>query len=87
MTTLRGRPAVALLKDGKVLIAGGVNGSTALSSAEIFDPATRTFKLTSDMTRQRLFHSAVSLANGEILISGGSVNGIGIVQGEVLRQN
>jgi Kelch motif len=42
LSTPRGSPAAAPLADGRVLVAGGFDGSSALSSAEIF-AATNTF--------------------------------------------
>jgi hypothetical protein len=42
LSTPRGSPAVAPLPDGRVLVAGGFDGSNALSSAEIY-AATNTF--------------------------------------------
>src|SRR5262245_57879153 len=45
MTTARARHSATLLPDGKVLIAGGARavGQQRLASAEIYNPATRTF--------------------------------------------
>ena len=58
-----------LLKNGKVLIAGGAN------RAEVFDPATRTFSFASgDMGTIRLFATATLLQNGQVLIVGGYDN-------------
>lgn len=55
-----------LLKNGKVLIAGGAN------RAEVFDPATKTFSLANgNMGTTRLFATATLLRNGEVLITGG----------------
>jgi galactose oxidase-like protein len=59
---------------GKVLIAGGFNGSTALASAELYDAATGTFTATGSMTNARENQTATSLNNGQVLIAGG-VNG------------
>lgn len=58
-----------LLKNGKVLIAGGAN------RAEVFDPATNAFSFTSgDMGTIRLFATATLLQNGRVLIVGGYDN-------------
>ena len=43
MTAARADHAAIKLADGRVLIAGGRNGSNTLSTTEIFDPATGTF--------------------------------------------
>ncbi len=65
-----------LLNDGTVLIAGGRDctsgGCTSLSSAEIFNPATGTFSLTTgSMAQARDSASASLLSNGTVLIVGG----------------
>ena len=55
-----------LLNDGKVLIAGGAN------RAEVFDPRTNTFSYASgSFGTTRLFATATSLQNGQVLITGG----------------
>jgi hypothetical protein len=61
-----------LLEDGRVLLAGGYGpGSTTLSAAEIFDPATRTFMTAGSMSVPRSDHVAVRLNDGRVLIMGG----------------
>jgi hypothetical protein len=61
-----------LLSNGKVLMAGGFDGSNVLASAELYDPAAGTFTLTGSMTAPRLAHTAISLSNGQVLIVGGA---------------
>ena len=56
---------------GRILIAGGWNGSAALSSAEIYDPAAGTFSATGSMTTARADHRSIMLFNGKVLITGG----------------
>ena len=52
MVTARSFPGLALLPDGRVLVAGGVQSdqSTVLRSAELFDPATLSFSPTGSMS-------------------------------------
>ena len=64
---------------GLVLVAGGENQSgTALSSAELYNPATGTFESTGSMTTARAFHTATLMTDGplagDVLIAGGIDN-------------
>ncbi|MBB6427469.1 kelch motif-containing protein [Sphingopyxis sp. JAI128] len=65
-----------LLADGRVLIAGGGRPDReprrALASAEIFDPATGRFAAAGNLVQGRYKHGAVRLADGDVLIVGGS---------------
>jgi hypothetical protein len=59
---------------GKVLIAAGVGGvgaGPAFPSAELYDPATGTFKATGDLGQARQLHSASVLPDGKVLLMGG----------------
>ena len=77
MNVPRWGQTTTLLRDGRVLIAGGVNSSsTAVGSvtntAEIYDPATHTFALTNGpMNSARFLHTATLLADGRVLLAGG----------------
>ena len=61
------------LLNGRVLVAGGSYSNTA----ELYDPATRTWLPTGNMISNaaassgRAFHSAVLLTNGQVLVMGG----------------
>ena len=60
---------------GKVLITGGVGGSSFFfkdSSAEIYDPASQEFSLLSSfMNEPRSMHTATLLDDGTVLLAGG----------------
>jgi hypothetical protein len=77
MTTPRADAAAVALRDGRVLICGGtVNGNVGgvLSSAEIYDPAARTFTPTGAMTAAREGATATLLGDGRVLVAGGAQN-------------
>ena len=60
-----------LLSTGKVLIAGGAGTSGAVSSAELFDPATAKFGATGSPTIARIGPAATLVPNGKVLLVGG----------------
>jgi len=76
MTTARESHTSTLLKDGRVLITGGHKDRraniTIYTSAEIYNPASGTFTATGNLTVKRHKHDAVRLADGRVLIVGGS---------------
>ena len=51
---------------------GGVNTSSFLATAEIWDPATMTFQPTGAMGQARFQHAAALLGDGRVLIIGGN---------------
>jgi hypothetical protein len=83
-----------LLADGRVLVTGGENlrvggfvWRNVFETAEIFDPATRTFQPIAAMRSRRASHSATRLQDGRVLIAGGSVGDVysGIVKLDTLE--
>jgi hypothetical protein len=64
-----------LLRDGRVLVAGGHNGMAANDSAELYDPATGFFAPAATMTQPRYGHTATLLSDGTVLLAGGSFGG------------
>ena len=62
------------LADGRVLVAGGGAGTTAFSSAEIYEPATGKWTVTGSMNAARFNPRSVRLADGRVLVVQGSVS-------------
>jgi len=71
---------------GKVLVAGGLTGSISVKKAvltikaqptdiELYDPATGTFSSSGNLVTPRTGYTQTTLANGKILIAGGSTAG------------
>ena len=67
------------LNDGRVLIVGGAvdnsgveSGITVNAGAELFDPKTKTFSSAVPMIVKRRRHMATVLADGTVLVAGGS---------------
>ena len=56
-----------LLRNGKVLVAGGTGGI----SAELYDPATGSWSSTGSLNIGRRSHTATLLPNGKVLVAGG----------------
>jgi hypothetical protein len=72
MSAWRDSPAAILLRDGRVLVAGGSSDQAPLT-AEIFDPTTGSFSSTGTMTAARWNPKAVVLQDGRVLLVGGSL--------------
>jgi hypothetical protein len=61
-----------LLPNGKVLVAGGDDGSgLVFASAELYDPASGTWTGTGSLGAARYEHTATLLPNGKVLVAGG----------------
>jgi hypothetical protein len=75
MNQARENPGIALLRDGRVLVAGGAVGNfgeyRSLNSAEIYDPRTETWTETASMKQDRVQFPVVLLADGRVLAIGG----------------
>jgi hypothetical protein len=77
MSTPRAGSAVALLRDGSVLVAGGARGSNPLepgvgmNAVEIYEPTTGRFRPAGSLNRARAGSTAVPLSDGRILIVAG----------------
>src|SRR5215475_13167200 len=65
LNTARWNHTATLLRNGKVLVAGGSEDNGAvLASVELYDPATETWRITGSMTAPRAGHFAFVLSTG-----------------------
>lgn len=75
MSIKRSAHTATVLKNGKILIAGGMitaeGAEVNSSSAELFDPRTETFSPTGAMNHERAGHTATLLTDGNVLVTGG----------------
>jgi len=75
MTSSRAAHTATLIAGGRVLVVGGLVSdgtiSSALSSVEIYDPATDTWSVGPSMIFSRSGHVAVHLCSKRILVAGG----------------
>jgi hypothetical protein len=66
MLAARSGHSAALLPNGNVLIVGG-----GTPTAELFNPATKTFQFTGSLLQDRFYPSVTLLSDGRVLIAGG----------------
>src|SRR5689334_19982059 len=72
-TVARFAHTATLLRNGKVLVAGGMSRNGVwLDSAELYDPATGRFTPIGRLHAQRAGATATLLPNGKVLIAGGN---------------
>jgi N-acetylneuraminic acid mutarotase len=75
LRTARSGATATLLGNGKVLVAGGgrtgSTGTTALASAELYDPASNSWFPAAPMSAARYQHTATLLGNGKVVVAGG----------------
>lgn len=72
----RAFPTATLLRDGRVLLAGGWNVASYFAGTELYDPATDQWTAGPTMSRARALATAAVLPDGRVLIvGGGDANG------------
>ncbi len=77
MVTPRSFHFAVRLRDGRVLLGGGVSSATpgsVLSSAELYDPAKGVFTGTGALLTPRYGAASILLRDGDVLVAGGSNN-------------
>ena len=70
-TVYRSSPTATRLPDGRVLVAGGYNGSGSPTSGTVYDPVANTWTPTAAHVTPRWLHTATLLPNGRVVILGG----------------
>jgi len=89
MNVARDSASIIVLPNGKVLIAGGFNGTVAqaVASTELYDPATNTFAPAAEiatMNAARYLATATLRPDGKVLVAGGyDVNGNALASTEL----
>ncbi len=72
LNTGRGAHTATLLANGKVLVAGGLDGIYITGSAELYDPSTGAWSNTGSLAAARFIHTATLLLSGKVLVVGGA---------------
>jgi hypothetical protein len=77
MLVPRASHAAARLPDGRVLVAGGWDGSGPTATAEVYDPRADRWTRVGDMSVPRASGIAVPLEDGRVLVVGGGQGRLG----------
>jgi hypothetical protein len=74
MAIARGLDTATLLRNGKVLVAGGIGPSgSATATTELYDPTSAHWQRGPALIQEREQDTAALLDNGTVLVAGGQV--------------
>jgi hypothetical protein len=73
VTKFQDGETTTLLRDGRVLVAGGQGDTSVTGSAELYDAQTGRWTVTGSMVTPRRSHTATLLPDGKVLVAGGDV--------------
>jgi len=75
-----------LLNNGEVLLVGGEERGTTVSTAQLLDPGTGALTATGGLAMARSRHTATRLNDGRVLVVGGSdINGSALASAEIYK--
>lgn len=84
LVTPRNAHTATLLKNGKVLVTGGIDLNGQLTAAsELYDPAAGTWTPTGSLATARYWQTATLLPDGKVLVAGGGTMGGPITASEL----
>lgn len=83
MLQTRSEHTATVLPGGKLLVVGGRSAMGSLATAEVYDPATRTWSSTGSLAQARTGHTATLLNNGKVLVTGGRATAGPLASAEV----
>ncbi len=85
LVNARNEYTLTSLATGRILIAGGAPilpmAGAAMTSCELYNPATTTWALTGSMITPRAYHASVLLPDGRVLTTGGATGALSGITG------
>jgi len=83
LATGRSDHTAVRLPDGRVLVAGGTDGTTVLKSVEVFDPSSEKWVSATDMKTARRGHTMTLLQDNKVLVTGGFDDKLALATAEI----
>ena len=80
----RANHTATLLRDGRLLVVGGIGpDGSAIPTAEIFDPSSKSWSDAGSLQQSRAGHTATLLLDGRVVIAGGAASGTSLSSVEI----